>query len=73
MLKTNEAAARFGSRAALAKALGINRAAVTLWGEYVPQSRAIQLQEITSGALQAGEYPAGSRPGKYAPRRPRKR
>lgn len=73
MLETETAAAHFGSRAALAKALNVGRSAVTLWGQYVPELRARQLEQITDGQLVAGEYPARGRPGKYTPAKPRKR
>ena len=50
MLKT-DAIKHFGSQSALARALGIDRAAVNGWGKYVPLRRAMQLDEQTNGKL----------------------
>lgn len=58
-MKTREAVHHFGSKASVAKALGISRAAVTRWGEHVPEGRAYQLELITGGALRA-EWPDGN-------------
>lgn len=43
----------FGSAANVAKALGVSTAAVSQWGETVPELRAYQLQKITKGKLKA--------------------
>lgn len=43
---TADAIKYFGSRANLARALGISRAAVSYWGEQVPALRAYQIREI---------------------------
>lgn len=44
----------FGSKAALAKVLNVDRSAVTLWGiEGLPPKRAIQIERITSGVFKA--------------------
>lgn len=42
----------FGSRAALAKALGINRQAVYQW-DVVPPARAYQIEVLTGGKIKA--------------------
>ena len=47
--------AHFGSKAALARALGINRVNVTQWeiNGYFPPLRAIQIERITGGKFLA--------------------
>lgn len=52
-MKTNDAAAFFGSKKKLAEALLINPSAVTQWGDYVPESRQYQIQVLTKGKLKA--------------------
>ncbi|HHW4403769.1 TPA: Cro/CI family transcriptional regulator [Aeromonas hydrophila] len=59
-MKTNHAVKYFGSKAALARALGINKGAVSQWGEKVPKGRAYQLELMTGGQLKAD--PTQSRP-----------
>lgn len=44
----------FGNRSKLARALGINPQAVQQW-ERVPLGRALQIEELTSGAVTARE------------------
>ncbi len=51
-MKTQDVIDHFGSREALAAALGIGRTA-TYWGESVPILRQYQLQVITAGKLVA--------------------
>ncbi|MBV7434520.1 Cro/Cl family transcriptional regulator [Cardiobacteriaceae bacterium TAE3-ERU3] len=41
----------FGSQVAVADALGIGKAGVSLWGEVVPELRAMQLERLTDGKL----------------------
>lgn len=41
----------FDGVTALAKALCINHAAISQWGEIIPEKRALQIELITSGAL----------------------
>ena len=41
----------FGSNRKVAQALNISDAAITAWGEQIPELRARQLEEITQGAL----------------------
>lgn len=36
----------FGTQSALADALGISRAAVSAWGDYVPPLRAYEIREM---------------------------
>jgi len=51
-MHTEIAIQHFGSKAALARALGIKPPSVYDWGELVPLGRAYELQAITQGALQ---------------------
>lgn len=44
-IKTADAVKFFGTQADMARALGITRQAITIWGEYVPALRAFQLRE----------------------------
>ena len=53
IMKTKTAIDHFGSRQALADALGISREATYGWGEIVPELRQYQLQVITAGRLVA--------------------
>jgi DNA-binding transcriptional regulator YdaS (Cro superfamily) len=48
-----DAVAHYGSQQALALALGITRVAVSLWGEYPPPRRQMQLERLTFGVLRA--------------------
>ena len=48
MTKT-EAVRRAGSQAALARMFGITRAAVSLWGETLPELREFQLRKMKPG------------------------
>jgi transcriptional repressor of cell division inhibition gene dicB len=52
-MNTKDAAAHYGSKTALAEALGISRAAVSLWGDTVPEARQYQLEILTKGKLKA--------------------
>lgn len=56
----DEAIAHFGSAAALARALGISRAAVSKWPDAVPEGSAYKLEVITGGKLRVNPelYPA---------------
>jgi len=49
----DEAVAHFGSKTKLAKALGINPSAVTMWGETIPEVRQYQIQVFSKGKLKA--------------------
>ncbi|MGN5064508.1 Cro/CI family transcriptional regulator [Aeromonas sp. 6P] len=65
-MKKADAIAYFGSAAELARKLGITEAAVSKWGENVPnqKSSAQLIEELTGGALKAdAATPSGqSRP-----------
>lgn len=52
-MKTIEAVKYFGSKAKIAEVLGIDRSAVTLWGEFVPKGRQYELQVLTKNKLKA--------------------
>ena len=54
-MKTEDAVEYFGSKAAIAKALGIKRGAVSQWGYHVPQGRAYQIEVLTGGQLKADQ------------------
>ncbi len=54
-MKTKTAIDHFGSRQALADALGISREATYGWGEIVPEQRQYQIQVITAGRLVASK------------------
>lgn len=41
----------FGTGAAVAAALGIDRSAITLWGKFPPEGRQAQLEILTGGKL----------------------
>jgi DNA-binding transcriptional regulator YdaS (Cro superfamily) len=41
----------FGSKTAIARALGISQVAVTRWGDVVPERRAARLERLTGGVL----------------------
>lgn len=43
----------FGGVSKTAKALGINRATVSCWGESIPKGRAYQIEVLTGGKLKA--------------------
>ncbi len=51
-----------GNRAAIARALGITRGAVSLWGEIVPEGSAYKLESITGGNLKVDPalYPSSA-------------
>ncbi|WP_270809068.1 Cro/CI family transcriptional regulator [Aeromonas sp. QDB08] len=52
-MTTSNAVRYFGSKAAIARALGINKAAVSQWGETIPEGRAYQIEVLTGGKLKA--------------------
>ena len=52
-MKTDDAVEYFSSKAALARALGIRKGAVSQWGYDVPQGRAYQIEVLTGGKLKA--------------------
>jgi transcriptional repressor of cell division inhibition gene dicB len=50
-MKTSDAIQFYKSKSLVAKALGISKAAVSLWGDEVPKLRAYELERLTDGAL----------------------
>ena len=52
-MNKQEAVTHFGSQVLLAKALGMSQGSVSLWGEYPPVLRQLQIQAITGGKLKA--------------------
>ncbi|MCG9962375.1 MULTISPECIES: Cro/CI family transcriptional regulator [Shewanella] len=50
-MKKTDAIKYFGSSIKLAEALGLNKSAVSQWGEEVPELRAFQLERLTGGEL----------------------
>ncbi|MPY24331.1 Cro/CI family transcriptional regulator [Shewanella sp. YLB-07] len=50
-MNTAEAVDYFKGKAKLARALGINPASVSQWGDDVPALRAFQIERLTHGAL----------------------
>ena len=45
----------YGSKAAVARALGVSAVAVTRWKDDVPPLRQLQLERMTKGALRADD------------------
>lgn len=52
-MRTQDAIDHFGSRSALARALGINAASTYSWRDEVPPLRQLQLEALTDGKLRA--------------------
>jgi DNA-binding transcriptional regulator YdaS (Cro superfamily) len=50
-MRTEQAVEYFGSQAAIAAALEISRAAVSKWGDVVPEGSAYKLESLTDGEL----------------------
>jgi hypothetical protein len=50
-MKKSDAVRYFKTEYALAKALGINQSAVSRWGNLVPLKRAIQVEQLSGGAV----------------------
>ena len=62
MVTFNEILEHFGgTHESLAKALGCSRAAVTMWGEEIPESRAYQIQVLSDGKFKAEDMPIKGR------------
>lgn len=61
-MKTELAVDYFGTKAAIADALGIKRSAVSQWGETIPQGRAYQIEVLTGGKLKAGAHSTPQQP-----------
>lgn len=45
----------YGSKAAVARALGVSAVAVTRWKDDIPPLRQLQLERMTKGALRADD------------------
>ena len=56
-MKTKDAQQHFGSRRAMAEALGISVSAIGLWGDKVPELRQYQIEVLTDGKLKAEPTP----------------
>jgi DNA-binding transcriptional regulator YdaS (Cro superfamily) len=52
-MTTYQAVRYYGTQMKLANALGIRQGSVSVWGEYPPALRQLQLQQITKGKLKA--------------------
>ena len=52
-MRTKSAVDYFGTKAAIADALGIKKSAVSQWGPNVPKGRAYQIEVLTGGKLKA--------------------
>ncbi|GAB5992564.1 Cro/CI family transcriptional regulator [Aeromonas enteropelogenes] len=59
-MKKTDVLNHFGGVSKTAKALGINMATVSCWGEVIPKGRAYQIEVMTGGQLKAD--PTQSRP-----------
>jgi DNA-binding transcriptional regulator YdaS (Cro superfamily) len=57
----------YGSQAALARALGINRAAINAWGDGIPIGRQYQIEVLTAGKLKADRTPQPGTNDRCAP------
>lgn len=53
MTKDDAIRALGGTQAALAEKLGIYQGSVSLWGEFPPALRQLQIEALTAGALRA--------------------
>ncbi len=54
-MKKEEAIRYLGSAAELARILKISEAAVSQWGEIIPQGRAYQIESLTGGELKVNQ------------------
>ena len=64
-MKKADAINYFGSAAELARKLNISEAAVSQWGDTIPQGRAYQIEVLTGGALKADPAPAAGQQRPY--------
>lgn len=55
-MKTVDAVAHYGTKSALARALGITPQAVSQWPDIVPAVQAIKLEQLTRGELRAVDH-----------------
>lgn len=49
----DQAVTHFGTQVELAKALEMSQGSVSLWGEYPPELRQLQIEALTKGKLKA--------------------
>lgn len=49
----DQAVKHFGTQVLLAQALGMSQGSVSLWDEFPPALRQLQLEALTAGALKA--------------------
>lgn len=49
----DQAVSHYGTQGKLAEALGMKQSSVSLWGEYPPPLRQLQIESLTAGALKA--------------------
>lgn len=49
----DQAVRHYGTQGKLATALGMKQSSVSLWGEYPPPLRQLQIEALTAGALKA--------------------
>lgn len=64
-MKKADAINYFGSAAELARKLNISEAAVSQWGNTIPQGRAYQIEVVTGGELKADPAPAAGQQRPY--------
>ncbi|WP_429178634.1 Cro/CI family transcriptional regulator [Aeromonas salmonicida] len=57
-MRTELAVNYFGTKAAIADALGIKKSAVSQWGDTIPKGRAYQIEVLTGGKLKADQSQA---------------
>ncbi|MFB0769884.1 Cro/CI family transcriptional regulator [Aeromonas salmonicida] len=57
-MRTELAVDYFGTKAAIADALGIKKSAVSQWGDIIPKGRAYQIEVLTGGKLKAEQSQA---------------
>lgn len=57
---TKDAVTYFKGKSRVATALGISPAAVSQWGEHVPQLRQYQLQSLSGGILKVSPLALGA-------------
>ena len=55
-MKKSDVLEFFGSASKAACALGISIAAISQWGDEVPELRAFQIEKITKGKLKARKF-----------------
>jgi DNA-binding transcriptional regulator YdaS (Cro superfamily) len=61
-MKTADAIKYFGSKKKLASACKINPAAVSQWGDFVPQTQSYKLELLTNGELKVAKEKSSTQP-----------